>query len=126
MLTYDQWLYRLNTLKKSSFARSSSSSPFFLYSNKAIPGKLVDKMLRGRMGVFPAGDDGAELIPFDIPRVVASAIAVATGTFVSSRHPAGTQPCLDVSGSTKPDPAGSRCTTHHPRARERMMKVSPL
>lgn len=28
--TYDQWLYRLNTLNASSLTRSNSSSPFFL------------------------------------------------------------------------------------------------
>lgn len=91
-----------------------------------MPGKLVDKILKGKIGVFSAGDDGVELVPFGNPRAVASAIAVATGTFVSRRHPAGTHPCFDVSGSTKPEPAGSRWTTHHPRARESMIKVSPL
>jgi len=90
-----------------------------------MPGKLVDIMLNGKMGVL----DG-ETSPFtegDPPlAAVASAIADATGTLVSKRHPAGTQPCLTISVSTTPEPEGSRWTTHHPRARDRMTKVSPL
>lgn len=93
----------------------------------AIPGKLVDMMLNGRMGVLEMGVWGG-LLPLDGPpfAAVASAIADATGTLVSRRHPAGTHPCLTMSVSTMPEPVGSRWTTHQPRARERMMKVSPL
>ncbi len=76
------------------------------------------------MGVAPGGVDGGS--PVKAVRVVASAMADATGTFVSSRQPAGTHPCFVGSGSTRPDPAGSRCTTHHPRALDVMMNVSPL
>lgn len=75
-------------------------------------------MLRGRMGVLPAGVIGGEpelLLAVDdevskpfVFDAVASAIADATGTLVSSRHPAGTHPCLDISVSTIPDPVGSR------------------
>jgi hypothetical protein len=58
--TYDQWLYRLKTLKVSSFVKSNSSSPFFLYSINAIPGKLVDKKLSGKIGVLDIGVEGRE------------------------------------------------------------------
>jgi len=81
-------------------------------------------MLSGKIGVLDAGDGIGEPNPECF--AVASAMAEATGTLVSSRHPAGTQPCLLVSVSTTPDPVGSRCTTHQPRARERITKVSPL
>ena len=83
-------------------------------------------MLNGKIGVLEIGELGGD--PFaEAPfAAVASAIADATGTFVSSRHPAGTQPCLTMSVSTMPEPVGSRWTTHQPRARERMTKVSPL
>ena len=82
-------------------------------------------MLNGKIGVFETGVSGVAL---DDPclAAVASAIAEATGTFVSRRHPAGTQPCLTISVSTIPEPVGSRCTTHQPRARDRMTNVSPL
>src|SRR5712671_3646732 len=82
-------------------------------------------MWRGRMGVLvlKAGEVGSELGP---EALLASAKAVATGIRVSRRHPAGTQPCLLVSESTIPVPAGSRCTTHHPRARDMITNVSPL
>ena len=82
-------------------------------------------MLSGRIGVAPGGVEGGDI---DVTPIlaVASAMAAATGTFVSNKQPAGTQPCFDVSGSTRPEPAGSRCTTHQPRARDKMMKVSPL
>jgi hypothetical protein len=95
-----------------------------------MPGKLVEIMLKGRIGVLDTGVSGGES-PLDEPELplfaaVASAIADATGTFVSSRQPAGTHPCLTRSVSTMPEPVGSRCTTHHPRARERMINVSPL
>lgn len=75
-------------------------------------------MLKGKMGVLDESP-GPEL-PF------ASAIAEATGTFVSNRQPAGTHPCLTVSASTIPEPVGSRWTIHHPLDRERMIYVSPL
>ena len=82
-------------------------------------------MLRGRIGVLLVmGECGGE--PESDFLAVASAMAEATGTLVSSRQPAGTQPCLLVSVSTMPDPVGSRWTTHQPRARDKMTKVSPL
>ena len=83
-------------------------------------------MLRGKIGVLEInvfGDD-SEVEPF--LAAVASAIAEATGTLVSRRQPAGTQPCLTISVSTMPDPVGSRCTTHQPLARDRITNVSPL
>lgn len=85
-------------------------------------------MLNGRMGVFDTGVDGGEPLTIAVLLLaaVASAIAEATGTLVSSRHPAGTHPCLTISVSTIPEPVGSRCTTHQPRARESITKVSPL
>ena len=43
---------------------------------------------------------------------VASAIAKVTGTLVSRRRPAGTQPCLIISVSTMPGPVG--VALHHP------------
>ncbi len=67
-----------------------------------MPGKLVDMMLKGNIGVFETGVVGEG--PF---AAFASAIAEATGTLVSSRHPAGTHPCLLVSGSRTPEPDGS-------------------
>lgn len=80
-------------------------------------------MLNGKIGVLfsEMSED-----PDALAAAVASAIADATGTFVSSKQPAGTHPCFEVSVSTIPEPVGSRCTTHQPRARERMTKVSPL
>lgn len=72
----------------------------------ATPGKLVERILRGRMGVFDAGIVGEP--PFRALAAFASAIAEATGTLVSSRQPAGTQPCLLVSVSRTPVPDGSR------------------
>lgn len=80
-------------------------------------------MLNGKIGVLfsETSDD-----PEALAAAVASAIADATGTFVSNKQPAGTHPCFEVSVSTTPEPVGSRCTTHQPRARERMTKVSPL
>lgn len=88
-----------------------------------MPGKLVDIMLSGKIGVLfsETSED-----PEALAAAVASAIADATGTFVSNKQPAGTHPCFEVSVSTTPEPVGSRCTTHQPRARERMTKVSPL
>lgn len=84
-------------------------------------------MLSGNIGVRTTdGEAGGDEELLDAFAALASAIADATGTFVSRRQPAGTQPCLDVSVSSIPDPVGSRCTTHHPRARESIMKVSPL
>ena len=83
----------------------------------------MDTMLRGRMGVLVGLRGGDDDEP---PAAAAEAIAVATGMRVSRRQPAGTQPCLLVSESTWPEPAGSRCTTHQPRAREMITKVSPL
>lgn len=86
-------------------------------------------MLSGKMGVRAAeGDVGEDNDddPLDAFNALASAIADATGTFVSSKQPAGTQPCLLVSVSKIPDPVGSRWTTHQPRARDSMTKVSPL
>lgn len=83
-------------------------------------------MLSGKIGVLDIGDCGGEEQDGEPFAAVASAIADATGTLVSSRQPAGTQPCLLVSVSTTPDPEGSRWTTHQPRARERITKVSPL
>ncbi len=75
-------------------------------------------MLSGKIGVFPAGVIGGEpelllAVEDDVSKpfvleAVASAIADATGTLVSSRHPAGTHPCLDISVSTIPEPVGSR------------------
>ena len=59
-------------------------------------------MLKGNIGVLFAPSDEPPLA------AVASAMADATGTLVSSRQPAGTQPCLDVSVSTIPEPVGSR------------------
>ncbi len=89
-----------------------------------MPGKLVEIMLRGKIGVLDAGVPGTSVeLLF---AAVASAMAEATGTFVSRRHPAGTQPCFAVSESTMPEPVGSRWTNHQPRALERIMKVSPL
>ena len=75
-----------------------------------MPGKLVEMMLSGKMGVLEAGVPGADSIEEDEPffAAVASAMADATGTLVSRRQPAGTQPCLAVSASTIPDPVGSR------------------
>ena len=74
---------------------------------RATPGKLVERMLSGKMGVFEAGDEGGD--PFAEARAAfASAMAEATGTFVSKRQPAGTHPCLLVSGSRIPFPVGSR------------------
>lgn len=81
-------------------------------------------ILSGKIGVFDAGVSGASAEPFFA--AVASAMAEATGTFVSKRQPAGTQPCFAVSGSMTPDPVGSRWTTHQPRALDKMMNVSPL
>jgi len=52
---------------------------------RAMPGKLVDIMLKGRMGVLDTGVSGgssveeAEVVPL---AALASAIADATGTFV--------------------------------------------
>jgi len=90
-----------------------------------MPGKLVEIMLKGKIGVLETGLPGEPVVvPF--LAAVASAIAEATGTFVSRRHPAGTQPCLTMSVSTMPEPVGSLWTTHHPRARDKMTKVSPL
>lgn len=97
-----------------------------------MPGKLVDMMLSGNIGVRAMnGDNGG--VPADgadpdreDAAALASAIADATGTLVSRRQPAGTQPCLLVSVSRTPEPVGSRWTTHHPRARERITNVSPL
>jgi hypothetical protein len=65
------------------------------------------------------GSDAPAFIP---------ACASVSGTRVSSRWSAGTQPCraASASASTIPVPAGSRWTTHQPRARETMMNVSPL
>jgi hypothetical protein len=86
----------------------------------------VEMMLSGKIGVLDTGelgDDPDVEAPF---AAVASAIADATGTFVSSRHPAGTQPCFTISVSTIPEPVGSRWTIHQPRARDRITKVSPL
>jgi hypothetical protein len=85
-------------------------------------------MLRGKIGVLVTEGDmgGDNEDPLDIFAAFASAMADATGTFVSRRQPAGTQPCLLVSVSRTPEPVGSRCTTHQPRARERMTNVSPL
>lgn len=83
-------------------------------------------MLKGRMGVLESAANGISEDPAALESAVASAIADATGTFVSSRQPAGTQPCFEVSVSTTPEPVGSRCTTHHPRARDRITNVSPL
>jgi len=91
-----------------------------------MPGKLVDMMLKGKIGVLDIGDWGGEPVVEPAFAAVASAIAEATGTLVSSKQPAGTQPCLTISVSTIPDPVGSRWTTHHPRARDKMMNVSPL
>jgi len=67
-------------------------------------------MLNGKIGVFVVdGDAGGDIEkPFDAFAALASAIADATGTFVSSRQPAGTQPCLLVSVSRTPEPVGSR------------------
>jgi hypothetical protein len=95
---------------------------------RAIPGKLVDMMLNGRIGVFDTGVSGGEpgLEEPGPVLTVASAIADATGTFVSKKQPAGAHACLVPSLSTIPEPVGSRCTTHHPRARDRITKVSPL
>jgi len=78
------------------------------------------------MGVLETGVSSGDpdVVPF--LAAVASAMAEATGTLVSSRQPAGTHPCLTMSVSTMPDPVGSRWTTHQPRARERMTNVSPL
>lgn len=79
-----------------------------------MPGKLVDMILRGNIGVRAMnGEDGgvpdedADAVRED-PAALASAIADATGTLVSRRHPAGTQPCLLVSVSRIPEPVGSR------------------
>lgn len=85
-------------------------------------------MLRGKIGVLDEeGDAGGDIDePLDNFAALASAIADATGTFVSRRQPAGTQPCLLVSVSRTPEPVGSRCTTHQPRARDKMTNVSPL
>lgn len=91
---------------------------------RAIPGKLVEMMLSGKIGVFEAGVSGSSAELFFA--AVASAMAEATGTLVSKRQPAGTQPCFAASGSTIPDPVGSRWTTHQPRALDKMMNVSPL
>lgn len=89
-----------------------------------MPGKLVEMILSGKIGVFDAGVSSASVeLLF---AAVASAMAEATGTFVSKRQPAGTQPCFAVSGSTMPEPVGSRWTTHQPRALDKMMNVSPL
>lgn len=104
---------------------------------RAIPGNDVDTMLSGRIGIFlcepftvavvgEIGDVGDSDPSVGVPLAFASAIADATGSFVSNRHPAGTQPCLDVSASIWPVPTGSRCTTHHPLARDRITNVSPL
>lgn len=78
-------------------------------------------MLSGRIGVFETGT-----VDCDLVADAASSMAVDTGTFVSSRQPAGTQPCFEASASIAPLPSGSRWTTHHPLAREIMMKLSPL
>jgi hypothetical protein len=83
-------------------------------------------MLNGKMGVLETGELGGDPVAEAPFAAVASAIADATGTLVSSRHPAGTQPCLTMSVSTMPEPVGSRWTTHQPRARDRITKVSPL
>ena len=64
-------------------------------------------ILRGKIGVFVVdGDVGG--VEDDAFAAFASAIADATGTFVSSRQPAGTHPCLLVSVSKTPEPVGSR------------------
>jgi len=77
-----------------------------------MPGKLVDMILSGKIGVLAAdGDAGGDNEPFNAFAALASAIADATGTFVSSRQPAGTQACLLVSVSRMPEPEGSRWTT---------------
>lgn len=86
----------------------------------------MDMMLRGKIGVLDTGEPGGEPDVEPPFAAVASAMAEATGTLVSRRQPAGTQPCLATSVSTTPEPVGSRWTTHQPRARERMTKVSPL
>lgn len=83
-------------------------------------------MLKGRIGVLDTALSGDEPEVEPFLAAVASAMADATGTLVSRRHPAGTHPCLTMSVSTMPEPVGSRCTTHQPRARDRMTKVSPL
>lgn len=57
-----------------------------------MPGKLVDIILSGRMGVRAAEGDVGEDDSLDAFNALASAIADATGTFVSSKQPAGTQP----------------------------------
>lgn len=58
---------------------------------------------------------------------VASAIADATGMFVSSTHPLGMRPFTDNSESAViPDPVGSRWTTSQPLSRDETTKVSPL
>lgn len=85
----------------------------------------MEIMLRGRIGVLDAGVWGG--VPFDpVLAAVASAMADATGTLVSRRHPAGTHPCFTISVSITPEPLGSRWTIHQPRARDRITKVSPL
>jgi hypothetical protein len=73
-----------------------------------MPGKLVEIMLRGRIGVLDIGVCGGDPEDDDPLAAVASAIADATGTLVSSKQPAGTQPCLTMSVSTMPEPVGSR------------------
>lgn len=73
-----------------------------------MPGKLVEMILSGRIGVLEMGVCGGDPELDDPLAAVASAIAEATGTLVSSRQPAGTQPCLTISVSTMPEPVGSR------------------
>lgn len=72
-----------------------------------MPGKLVEMILSGRIGVLEMGVCGGDELD-DPLAAVASAIAEATGTLVSRRQPAGTQPCLTMSVSTMPEPVGSR------------------
>lgn len=86
----------------------------------------MDIMLRGKIGVLEIVSDGESKDLEARFAAVASAIADATGTFVSSKQPAGTHPCLLASTSTMPAPVGSRWTTHHPRALDKITKASPL